>query len=88
MIIVVGKWKKKLIRLATVVLIIALFVAVVPMVSGIFYEKVPVFSGWMKDEQPTGNPMRVENTQKDLNFSQTVDRFVVKIQNFYLEEKE
>ncbi len=88
MIIVVGKWKRKLIRLATVVLILALFVAVVPMVSGIFYEKVPVFSGWMKDEQPSGNPMRVEKTQEDTNFNQTVDRFVVKMQNFYHEEKE
>ncbi|MDD3364148.1 MAG: hypothetical protein PHZ03_04145 [Syntrophomonas sp.] len=88
MIIVVGKWKRKLIRLATVVLILALFVAVVPMVSGIFYEKVPVFSGWMKDEQPSGNPMRVEQTQEDTNFNQTVDRFVVKMQNFYYEEKE
>ncbi len=88
MIIVVGKWKEKLIRLATVVLIIAVFVAVVPMISGIFYEKVPVFSGWMKDEQPSGNPMRVETTQEDRNFGQTVDRLVVKIQNFYLEEKE
>lgn len=87
MIIVVGKWKKKLIRLATVVLILALFVAAVPMVSGIFYEKVPVFSGWMKDEQPSGNPMRVEKTQEDTNFNQTLDRFVVKMQNFYHEEK-
>ncbi|PKM78658.1 MAG: hypothetical protein CVU90_01265 [Firmicutes bacterium HGW-Firmicutes-15] len=88
MIIVVGKWKKKLIRLGAVVLILALFAAVVPMVSGIFYEKVPVFSGWMKDEQPSGNPMRVEKTQEDTNFNQTVDRFVVKMQNFYHEEKE
>jgi len=87
MIIVVGKWKKKLIRLATVVLILALFVAAIPMVSGIFYEKVPVFSGWMKDEQPSGNPMRVEKTQEDTNFNQTLDRFVVKMQNFYHEEK-
>jgi cytochrome c-type biogenesis protein CcmH/NrfG len=88
MIIVVGKWKSKLIRLAAVVLILALFVAVVPMVSGIFYEKVPVFSGWMKDEQPSGNPMRVEKTQEEPNFNQTVDRFVVKMQNFYHEGKE
>jgi hypothetical protein len=88
MIIVVGKWKSKLIRLAALVLIIALFVAAVPMVSGLFYEKVPVFSGWMKDEHPSGNPMRVEKTQEDVTFSQTVDRFVVKIQNFYLEEQE
>jgi cytochrome c-type biogenesis protein CcmH/NrfG len=88
MIIVVGKWKSKLIRLASVVLILAVFVAVVPLVSGIFYEKVPVFSGWMQDEQPSGNPMRVEKTQENTNFSQKVDRLVIKMQNFYQEEKE
>jgi cytochrome c-type biogenesis protein CcmH/NrfG len=74
--------------MATVVLILAIFVAVVPMVSGIFYEKVPVFSGWMQDEQPSGNPMRVEQTQENTNFNQKVDQFVIKMQNFYYEKKQ
>jgi len=88
MIIVVGKWKQKVIRLAIIVVVIALFAAAVPMVSGIFYEKVPVFSGWMKDENPSGNPMRVENVPETTDFSQKVDQFVIKVQNFYHEEKE
>ncbi len=88
MIIVVGKWKHKVIRLATIAIVIALFAAAIPLVSGIFYEKVPVFSGWMKDETPTGNPMRVENTPQSTDFSQKVDQFVIKVQNFYQEEKE
>jgi len=88
MIIVVGKWKKKLIRLATVIVLVALFAAIIPVVSGVFFQKVPVFSGWMKDEHPTGNPLRVETNQDSSSFDQKVDRLVVKIQNFYQQEKE
>jgi hypothetical protein len=88
MIIVVGKWKRKLIRLATLVVLIALFVAAVPLVSGIFYEKVPVFSGWMKDEHPSGNPMRVENVSGSSGFNQQIDQFVIKMQSFYHVGKE
>jgi len=88
MIIVVGKWKQKIIRLATIAVVIALFAAAIPLVSGIFYEKVPVFSGWMKDESPSGNPMRVENVPQTTDFNQTVDQFVIKMQNFYQTEKE
>lgn len=88
MIIVVGKWKKKLMRLAILVVILALFAAAVPTVSGILYEKVPVFSGWMQDEKPSGNPMRVETTPSTGGLNEKVDQFVVKLQNFYYEEKE
>jgi hypothetical protein len=88
MIIVVGKWKKKVIRLATIIVIVALFAAAIPLVSGIFFEKVPVFSGWMKDEHPSGNPMRVEDDSQTSDFNQKVDQFVIKIQNFYHEENE
>ena len=60
MVIVVGKWKEKLIRVAALIVVVVLFAAALPTVAGVFYEKVPVFSGWMQDEHPTGNPMRVE----------------------------
>jgi hypothetical protein len=88
MIIVVGKWKQKIIRLATIAIVIALFAAAIPLVSGIFYEKVPVFNGWMKDENPSGNPMRVENVPQTTDFGRSVDQFVIKVQNFYHAEKE
>jgi hypothetical protein len=88
MIIVVGKWKQKLIRLATIVVVIALFAAAIPLVSSIFYEKVPVFNGWMKDDIPSGNPMRVDNSPQTTDFNQKVDQFVIKVQNFYQTEKE
>jgi len=93
-IIVVGKWKEKVVKLVAVVVLVMVFAAAIPMVSGLFYEKVPVFSGWFDDEHPSGNPMRVEQDiqeqqlQEDKNFNEKMDRFVVKVQNFYYEEKE
>lgn len=93
MIIVVGKWKQKVMKFAAVIVLIIAFAAVVPVVTGMFYEKVPVFSGWVDDEHPSGNPMRVEKNldnklQEENDFNQKLDRFVVKVQNFYYEEKE
>lgn len=94
MIIVLGNWKQKVMKFIAVVVLVLIFAAVVPVVSGLLYEKVPVFSGWVDDEHPSGNPMRVENNPADDNileesdFNQKMDRFVVKVQNFYYEEKE
>ncbi|MEQ8201717.1 MAG: hypothetical protein ABRQ24_09905 [Syntrophomonadaceae bacterium] len=90
MVIVVGKWKGKLIRVAALIVVVVLFAAVLPRVAGVFYEKVPVFSGWMQDEHPTGNPVRVEQTQDvpGTDFHDTVDQFVIKLQNFYYQEQE
>ncbi|HRY13909.1 MAG TPA: hypothetical protein P5309_10080 [Syntrophomonadaceae bacterium] len=90
MVIVVGKWKEKLIRVAALIVVVVLFAAALPTVAGVFYEKVPVFSGWMQDEHPTGNPMRVEQPQDvpGTEFSDRVDQFVIKLQNFYLQEQE
>lgn len=94
MIIVVGKWKEKVAKMVAVVVLAVAFAAAIPMLSGILYEKVPVFSGWFNDEHPSGNPMRVdknppgENAQDENKFNEKMDRFVVKVQNFYYEEKE
>lgn len=90
MVIVVGKWKEKLIRVAALIVVVVLFAAALPTVAGVFYEKVPVFSGWMQDEHPTGNPMRVEQPQDvpGTEFSDRVDQFLIKLQNFYLQEQE
>lgn len=88
MIIVVGKWKQKLIKMAVAVALVIVLAAMIPVVSGAFYQKVPVFSGWFQDEHPSGNPMRVQTETQGNKFEQQVDRFVLKVQNFYYEEKE
>ena len=94
MIIVVGKWKEKVVKLVAAMILLVVFAAAIPLVSGLLYDKVPVFSGWFDDEHPSGNPMRVENDaqtvkiQPDNKFNETMDHFVVKVQSFYYEEKE
>lgn len=85
MIIVVGKWKKKVIRFLLVVVLFIAFIAAVPMLTGILSEQVPVFSGWMQEEQPSGNPMRVESGENSGGFNQVLDQFVIKLQDFYYE---
>ncbi|NLW90466.1 MAG: hypothetical protein GXY34_02545 [Syntrophomonadaceae bacterium] len=92
MIIVVGNWKRKVARLVLLVVVIGIFAAAVPVLTGKFYDRTPV-SGWFKDEHPSGNPMRVEQ-KKEVNdksvgstkFDQTMDQFVIKLQDFYYEE--
>lgn len=87
MIIVVGKWKQKVLRIALAVVLLIAFVAIVPVLSGIFYQKVPVFNGWFEDEHPTGNPMRVQAAPQDEGINGQLDRFVLKVQNFYYDER-
>lgn len=85
MVILVGNWKKKLAKILAVIALIAVFAAAMPLVTGLLYEQVPVISTWFQDEQPSGNPMRVENSDKN-RFQQLVDQFVFKLQEFYYEE--
>ncbi|HRW13226.1 MAG TPA: hypothetical protein P5549_08890 [Syntrophomonas sp.] len=94
MIIVVGEWRKKVVKIVAAVIVVGLFAAAIPFVSGILYDKVPVFTGWFDDEHPSGNPLRVDNNttgvadRTESVFNEQMDRFVVKVQNFYYEEKE
>lgn len=86
MFIVVYNWKRKLLRLLTIILLVAAFAAAFPSLSGVFLKQVPVFNSWFKDEQPSGNPMRVENENNSSKFEQVLDRFVFKLQDFYAKE--
>lgn len=87
MIIIIEKWKKKLIGLVTALVLVIAFALAIPVLSGILYEKVPVFSGWFQEEHPSGNPLRVENTQNGTRFDKAVDQFVIKLQDFYYDEQ-
>lgn len=87
MIIVIKSWRRKLVNLVKVLVVILAFAILIPHIMGILGNFVPVFSGWSRDESPTGNPMRVEN-KPDTRFDQMVDQFVIRLQNFYYEERE
>lgn len=86
MVILVGNWKKKLVKIIAVVALIAVFAAALPLVTGLIYDQVPVVSTWFQDEQPSGNPMRVDNGEDNTRFQHLVDQFVFKLQEFYYEE--
>lgn len=87
MIIVIENWKKKLFNLVVALTLIIAFAAAYPTLTGFLHDKIPVFSGWFQDEHPTGNPMRVEKTSGS-RFDQVVDQFVIKLQDFYYDEKQ
>jgi len=85
LIIVMGRWKQKLLKFAGILLLIVAFVIVVPAITGVLVNQVPAFSGWLPDEHPTGNPMRVEADENTGTFNQVLDQLVIKLQDFYYE---
>lgn len=46
--------------------------------------------GWLKEDRPSGNPMRVEKTEQKagkLQKGNVMDEFVVKMQDFYRRDR-
>jgi len=84
MIIIINNWKKKILQIGVVIIIIAVFVYSLPMLTGLLNNQVPVGGRWLQEEHPSGNPMRVE--QRGTKFDKMLDQFVIKIQDFYYEE--
>ncbi|MDD3024457.1 MAG: hypothetical protein PHE26_11230 [Syntrophomonadaceae bacterium] len=87
MIVVIDNWKKKLLKILCVLVLFLAFALAVPVLTGLFYQQVPAMSSWLKEEHPSGNPLRVEEVKDGSKFEQVVDQFVIKLQNFYYEEK-
>jgi hypothetical protein len=88
LIIIVSQWKKKILQLLAVIFVILAFAAAIPMMTGQIYQLIPAVGGWFEDEHPTGNPMRVENEEQSSKYDQVMDQFVIKLQDFYIEEKQ
>ncbi len=84
MIIIINNWKRKFFNLLTALVLIIAFAVAIPYVAGTFYEKIPVINTWLQDENPSGNPLRVEkeNTTK---FEEVIDYLVFQLQEFYYE---
>jgi len=87
MIVIIGTkqqiWRKLCGSLAV------LLVLVVLVMVGLSYlsHPTPVFNGLTEERIPTGNPLRVENDNPG-NFDRSVEQFVIKLQDFYYEERE
>lgn len=87
MIIIVGS-KKQILRKAVSMLALVL-VLVFSLVAGVRYlsEPSPVFNRFTEEKVPTGNPLRVDNGNSN-GIDQSVEQFVIKLQDFYYEERE
>lgn len=86
MLVIVRPRTKKIIR-ACFQIFVAVFVLalVVSHLFNMYTGKDVIREGWLRDDRPSGNPMRVENVEKSVNKSSpdVLDRFVVKIRDFY-----
>ncbi|MBO8159168.1 hypothetical protein [Thermosyntropha sp.] len=85
MIIIIRNWKKKAIRFLAVLVLIISFTLVVPYVAGSLQDIIPVWNSFFDEEEPSGNPMRVEK-EKSSRFDQMIDSLVFDLQEFYYED--
>ena len=84
MIIIINNWKKKLFNFFTALVLVIAFAVAIPYLAGTFYEEIPVLNTWFQDENPSGNPLRVEK-QNTTKFEEVVDYLVFQLQEFYSE---
>lgn len=84
MIILVNKWKRKLLKILAVSILLLAFIFTIPIFTGALYRQIPVLNSWFEKETPTGNPLRVEN--EDTKFQEIVNQLVIKLQNYYYEK--
>lgn len=66
-----------------------IMVLVITIMVGVSYltHPAPVFNQLTQDKIPTGNPLRVDNENPN-DFDRSVEQFVIKLQDFYYEERE
>ena len=88
MIIIVSQWIKKILQLLAVIFVILAFAAAITMMTGQIYQLLPAVGGWIEEEHTTANPMRLEKEAQSNNYDQVMDQFVIKLQDFYIEEKQ
>lgn len=87
MIVIIGTkrqiWRKLLGGLAVILVLVVLVMVGV----GYLSSPTPVFNGITEERIPTGNPLRVDNDNLG-NFDRSIEQFVIKLQDFYYEERE
>ncbi len=85
-IIVRNRTKLKLVLGFRILVTLIILGLVVTHLYNIYQGPVVTKEGWLRDDRPSGNPMRVEKTEKKAVNSQQgniLDEFVVKLQDFY-----
>lgn len=87
MIIIIRNWKQRLFNCLKTVVILTVLALTLAFCIRFLYTDRTVFNRIGEDRIPSGNPLRVEKVNKDM-VDESVERFVIKLQDFYYEERE
>ncbi|SHH30936.1 hypothetical protein SAMN02745221_02127 [Thermosyntropha lipolytica DSM 11003] len=85
MIIIIRDWKRKVLKLLAVIILVMSFALAVPYMAGSLKDIIPVWNTFFNEERPTGNPMRVEN-ERASRLNEIIDSLVFNLQDFYYED--
>ncbi len=68
-------------------ILVTLFVLalVIGHLYNMYHDNELIREGWLREDKPSGNPMRVENQARESqeNSPSVLDQFVVKVRDFY-----
>jgi len=87
MIVFFGTKRQLLRKLLSGLAILAVLVMLIMVGISYLSQPTPVFNSAVEDKIPTGNPLRVDR-ENPSNFDRSVEQFVIKLQDFYYEERE
>ena len=87
MYIVVSNLGKKLKTLGKVLVFLLALGVFIPGAIALYNNYAPAVSTWLQEKSQEVGPMRTEPMQKTW-FAQVVDQYVIKLQDFYYEERE
>ncbi|MGE5379826.1 MAG: hypothetical protein ACM3NT_02020 [Methylocystaceae bacterium] len=87
MIVIVGTKRQLLRKVVRGLGILFILLVLVLMGASYLSQPAPVFNRFTEDRIPTGNPLRVNNDNPN-DFDRSVEQFVIKLQDFYYEERE
>lgn len=91
MFIIIGSAIKRKIALTFRILVTLIILGlVVTHLYNIYHHSAMSQEGWLREDRPSGNPMRVEKTEQKVEKKQkgnVLDEFVVKMQDFYRKDR-
>lgn len=84
LVIVRPQTKKKLTLGFRILVTLFVLTLVLGHLYNMYHDNNVIREGWLRDDKPSGNPMRVENDpQIKNNNTNVLDQFVVKLKDFY-----
>lgn len=87
MIIFIGSKRQLLRKVVSGITVLAVLVMLVMIGVSFLTQPRPVFNRMVEDKIPTGNPLRVDR-ENPSTFDRSIEQFVIKLQDFYYEERE